>query len=128
MEEAELSIGEVAAQAGVSVSALRYYERIGLLPAAERERGRRRFPAATVRRLGVVATAKRAGLSLAEIRSLLDAVEAGAPLGDSLQGLAERRLPEAEAQVERATWQRDWLAAASACGCASLDDCALLAA
>lgn len=128
MEEANLSIGEVAVQAGVSVSALRYYERIGLLPAAEREQGRRRFPVSIVRRLGIIAAAKRAGLSLAEIRSLLGAVDAGAPLREPLRALAERSLPGAEAQVERAVRQRDWLAAASICGCASLDDCALFAA
>jgi MerR family redox-sensitive transcriptional activator SoxR len=128
MEEASLSIGEVAAQTGVSVSALRYYERIGLLPTAEREQGRRRFPASTVPRLGIVAAAKRAGLSLAEIRSLLGAVDAGAPLGEPLRDLAERSLPEAEARIAEATRQRDWLLAASACRCASVHDCALLAA
>jgi len=128
MEEASLSIGEVAAQAGVSVSALRYYERIGLLPAAEREQGRRRFPVSIVRRLGVIAAAKRAGLSLAEIRSLLGALDAGAPLREPLRALAERALPEAEAQIAAAEGRRQWLLAAGACRCASLDDCALFAA
>ncbi len=128
MEEASLSIGEVAAQAGVSVSALRYYERIGLLPAAEREQGRRRFPASTVRRLGIIAAAKRAGMSLAEIRALLAAVDAGTPLAGPLRALAERSLPNAETQVAEAEGRRDWLLAASACRCASLDDCALFAA
>jgi MerR family redox-sensitive transcriptional activator SoxR len=128
MEEASFSIGEVAAQAGISVSALRYYERIGLLPAAEREQGRRRFPASTVRRLGTIAAAKRAGLSLAEIRSLLSTLDGGALPRESLPALAERRLPEAEPRIAAATRQRDWLLAASACRCASLDDCALLAA
>jgi len=128
MEEATLSIGEVAAQAGVSVSALRYYERIGLLPAAEREQGRRRFPASTVRQLEIVAAAKRAGLSLAEVRSLLAAVAAGAPLREPLQALAMRRLPDAEALVAEAERKRAWLTAASACRCDSLEDCALFAA
>jgi MerR family transcriptional regulator, redox-sensitive transcriptional activator SoxR len=128
MEEVNLSIGEVAAQAGVSVSALRYYERIGLLPAAEREQGRRRFPASTMRRLEILAAAKRAGLSLAEIRSLFDAVDSGAPLREPLRLLAGRALPEVEDQIAEAEGRRDWLLAASACRCGSLEDCALFAA
>jgi MerR family redox-sensitive transcriptional activator SoxR len=125
MEEATLSIGELAARAGVSVSALRYYERIGLLPPAEREQGRRRFPAAAVRRLAAIAAVKRAGLSLADASALLDAVDAGAPLREPLGFLAERSLPAAEAEVARALERRGWLLAASACECESLDSCAL---
>jgi MerR family transcriptional regulator, redox-sensitive transcriptional activator SoxR len=127
MEEATLSIGELAARAGISVSALRYYERIGLLPAAEREQGRRRFPAATVRRLEIIGAAKAAGLSLADVGSLLAAVDAGAPAREPLRALAAQRLPEAEARLARASSARDWLTAASACRCASLEDCALFA-
>ena len=43
MAEAELSIGEVAQQAGINVSAIRFYEREGLLPAADSVSGQRRF-------------------------------------------------------------------------------------
>lgn len=45
MEDATLSIGEVAERAGTSISAIRFYEREGLLPAAERVSGQRRFRA-----------------------------------------------------------------------------------
>ena len=127
-EEATLSIGELAARCGVSISALRYYERIGLLPEAEREHGRRRFPAATVGRLETIAAAKRAGLSLAQAGTLLAAVDAGAPLREPLWLLAEQSLPAAEREAALALERRDWLLAASTCRCASLDACALFAA
>jgi MerR family redox-sensitive transcriptional activator SoxR len=127
MSEAKLSIGEVAEMAGVSVSAIRYYERNGLLPQAERVQRRRRFAASTVRRLAFIAVAKRAGLSLAETKALLTAVDEGVPAHEQLRALAARRLPEVDAEIERARAKRDWLVAAGACGCESLEDCALFA-
>lgn len=125
MEDATLSIGEVAGRAGLNVSAVRYYERRGLLPAAERVSGRRRFPPGTVDRLGIVAVAQRAGFSLDEIRTLLEAADAGAPAHTQLRALAERKLPEVEALIGRAETMRGWLAAASLCECERLDGCAL---
>lgn len=125
MGEAVLSIGEVAERAGTSVSAIRFYEREGLLPAAERVGGQRRFPEGTVRRLRVIDVAKRAGFSLREVGLLLASVDAGAPANEQLQALAARKLPEVDALIARAQGMRDWLTTASACGCDSLDGCAL---
>jgi MerR family redox-sensitive transcriptional activator SoxR len=122
-----LGIGEVAREAGVRVSAIRFYERNGLLPAAEREGGRRRFGADTVRRLQVIGVAKQAGFSLEEIRALLDSIDRGAPAHEELRALAARKLPEVDTLIERARAMRDWLAVASDCGCESLEDCALFA-
>jgi len=122
-----LGIGEVAREAGVSVSAIRFYERNGLLPEAERAGGKRRFDADAVRRLGVIKIAQQAGFSLEEVRALLDSIDAGAPAHEELQALAARKLPEIDALIERARAMRDWLAIASDCGCESLEDCALFA-
>ena len=125
MEETTLGIGEVATQARLSVSAIRFYERNGLLPEAERVGGKRRFGADVVRRLQVIDVAKQAGFSLEEVRTLLDSIDRGAPAHEELQALADRKLPEMDALIERARAMRDWLAVASECGCESLDDCAL---
>jgi MerR family redox-sensitive transcriptional activator SoxR len=125
MKEATLSIGDVAARAGVNVSAIRYYERNGLLPEAERWGGQRRFGEETVRRLGVIDVAKQAGFSLEEVRVLLTAVDEGAPAHEQLQALASRKLPEVESLIARAERMRGWLTVASGCGCESLDTCAL---
>ena len=127
MTEATLGIGEVAKEASVSVSAIRFYEREGLLREVERVGGKRRFGADTVRRLGVIDVAKQAGFSLDEVRALLDSIDQGAPAHQELQALAARKLPEMDALIERARAMRNWLAVASDCGCESLEDCALFA-
>lgn len=125
MTDTTLTIGQVAAAAGVNVSAIRYYERNGLVPEPERVSGQRRYTDETVRRLGIIDTAKRAGFSLDEVRLLLDSVDEGAPAHRQLHALAERKLPEVEALVARAQAMRRWLLAATACGCDALDSCAL---
>jgi DNA-binding transcriptional MerR regulator len=64
-------IGEIAAEAGVSVDAVRYYERIGLLPTAPRTSGGvRRYPHDAVDRIRFVKQAQGNGFTLAEIREL----------------------------------------------------------
>lgn len=128
MAEATLSIGQLADRAGISVSAIRYYERHGLLPVPERESGRRRYTAEAVGRLGTIAVAKRAGFSLAEVRTLLDSVDAGQPAHEELRALADRKLPEVEALIEEAEAMRGWLTAASDCDCETLEACALFEA
>lgn len=128
MAEAELSIGEVAERAGVSISAIRFYEREGLLPRPERVSGRRRFPEGTVQRLGIVDVAKQAGFSLDEIRTLLRATDRGAPAHEHLRALAAQKLPEVEALIQRAETMRGWLVAAGSCECDSLEGCALFTA
>src|SRR2546429_2714974 len=66
-----LAIGEVARAAGVQASAIRYYERRGLLPAPARSGGKRRYDARVLQRLRVIEVAKQAGFSLRQIRRLL---------------------------------------------------------
>lgn len=65
-------IGEVAQRAGISVPAVRYYERLGLLATAQRSGGgNRRYPVETVERIRFVKQAQANGLTLAEIRELV---------------------------------------------------------
>lgn len=125
--DATLSIGEVARRAGLNVSAIRFYEREGLLPESERAGGRRRFGEDTVRRLGIIAVAKRAGFSLGEIRVLLSSADRGAPAHEQLQALASRKLPELDALAARLQAMRGWLAVATQCECETLESCALFA-
>ncbi|MGI8593405.1 MAG: MerR family transcriptional regulator [Solirubrobacteraceae bacterium] len=118
-----MRIGDVAAKAGISPSAVRYYERIGLLSKAERVAGQRVFDPSVLRRLTLIDVSQRAGLSLDEIRDLL---EAGSdPVSTRLQEIATRKLPEVDALVRRAEAMRDWLRAAECCTCESVDECAL---
>lgn len=126
MPDAVLTIGEVARKAGMNASAIRYYERIGVLPAPDRVSGQRRYRPETVQRLGVIAIAKQAGFTLAETRALL-AADADRAAHAELQGLAARKLPELDALIARAQTMRDWLQVARGCTCETLDVCDLFA-
>ena len=65
-------IGAVAAAAGLTPDAVRYYERLGLLPKPPRTAGRfRMYPTETVARLRFIRQAQGLGLELREIRELL---------------------------------------------------------
>jgi MerR family transcriptional regulator, redox-sensitive transcriptional activator SoxR len=123
MSDAAMRIGEVAQRASVRTSLIRYYERIGLLPAPERVSGQRRYDASALRRLAVIDVAQRAGLSLDEIRELVHA--GNEPMSDRLRELAQRRLPEIDALIDRAQRVRGWLETATGCDCPTIDDCAL---
>lgn len=68
-----MTIGEVARRTGKPASTIRHYEELGLVAAPKRISGRRRYPTEIVRELAIIETAQRAGLSLEEIRLLLQA-------------------------------------------------------
>lgn len=120
-----LTIGQLARRAGLNPSAIRYYERAGVLPEPDRVSGQRRYTVATLSRLGVIDVVKRAGFSLDEIRVLLQSTDDGAPAHEQLTELAGRKLPEVDALIERAQTVRAWLATAASCGCDSFDVCGL---
>ena len=122
---AALTIGAVAKMAGKRPSSIRYYEQIGLLPAPPRVGGRRVYGTDTVRTLAVIETSQRAGLSLEEIKSLLAASPDDAAAIERLRQVAERKLPEITALIERSQLVRDWLECAARCECPSLDQCLL---
>ena len=120
-----LTIGEVAQRAQKRPSAIRYYEEIGLLPEPIRISGRRHYSRETIRRLAVIETGQRAGLTLDEIKLLLDASANDKDAIDRLREVAERKLPEIRALIERTEYVKSWLEAAAVCRCPSLDDCPL---
>jgi MerR family transcriptional regulator, redox-sensitive transcriptional activator SoxR len=128
VDNTSLTIGQVARQVGLKTSAIRYYESVGVLPPPERTSGQRRYTAETVRRLQVINIAKRAGFSLDEARVLLATDGSGAPAYEQVRELAQRKLPEVDALIERAQAMRRWLSTATGCGCETLDVCALFEA
>ena len=123
-DETNLTIGEVARGAGVRPSAIRYYERVGVLPPADRVSGQRRYSDDTIERLGLIAAAKQAGFSLDEIAELLRSSDEGRA-SERLREMADRKLPEVEALILRAERMKRWLELASTCGCSTLEACAL---
>lgn len=101
--EALLKISEAARLAGVPAKTLRYYEGIGLLsPAKRTEPGYRLYGWRELEQIEFVRRAKLMGLSLGEIRSLVQTAEDGIPSGvfQRLDGLLERSLEETERKIE----------------------------
>jgi MerR family redox-sensitive transcriptional activator SoxR len=124
-DHATLTIGQVAQRLGLTTSAIRYYERVGVLPAPDREHGHRRYGPDAIRRLEVLDVAKRAGFSLDEARLLIERSDAGSPAFESMRELATRKLPDVEALIARAEEMRSWLLTATDCSCQTLDVCGL---
>jgi MerR family transcriptional regulator, copper efflux regulator len=94
-----ITIGKAAAQAGVRIDTVRYYEKVGLLRRARRSAGGyRHYSEEDVARLQFIRRAKHLGFSLEEIAALLAISEAA---GDrrTVKALAERRLAEVEAKL-----------------------------
>jgi MerR family transcriptional regulator, redox-sensitive transcriptional activator SoxR len=123
--EAPLTIGQVAQRAGIRVSHIRYYEEVGVLPEAERVSGQRRYGEDVLHRLSIIDVAQRAGLTLDEIRYLTGPDNCGGDASVRIRELAERKLPDLDALIERARAVRRWLEIAQGCDCASVDVCAL---
>jgi DNA-binding transcriptional MerR regulator len=83
----------------VNPSAIRYYERVGVLPKPDRLGGHRRYTPETVRQLQVVDLAKSAGFTLDQVKELL---KSDRPR-DVLSTMSERKLPAVQALAERAS-------------------------
>jgi MerR family redox-sensitive transcriptional activator SoxR len=110
MTEALMTIGEVADQAGVAPSTIRYYERRGLLSADARRSGQRRYRDATLRRLVFIGMLQDAGLALDEIAGVLDAKSVS-----EWKAIARTRLAALDEEIERLQLAREYLAGALLC-------------
>ena len=114
-----MPIGELARHASLRTSAVRYYERLGLLPAPARTNGRRRYGEETLDRLRVIGFARAAGFSLREIRQLF----AGKPYSRRLRDLATGKIDELEGTITRARAMQSLLRAALRCECLTIEEC-----
>ncbi len=117
-----LTIGQVASQAGLRASAIRYYEAQGLLPAPSRKSGKRMYDESILERLAVIALAKVAGLDLEEIRAVLSSVGKGQPAA-AWRTVAEAKQVEIDGQMRRLARMKDVLASLAGCTCATLEEC-----
>ena len=110
MDEPSMSIGEVARRAGVATSAVRYYERRGLLTADARRSGQRRYSEHTLRHLIFIGMLQDAGLTLDEIGGVLEA-----PVVHEWKAIAARRLELLDEEIRRLEQARDYLKGALLC-------------
>jgi len=105
-----LTIGEVARRARVATSAVRFYERRGLLQPDGRQSGQRRYRCDTLRRLVFIGMLQDAGLALDDIAGVL-----GAESVHDWKAIAARRLDALDAEIERLQRARSYLAGALLC-------------
>lgn len=118
-----LSISEVAQQAGLRTSALRYYEQIGILPPAERIGGQRRYDSTALQRLAVIQRARQTGFTLEEIRQLFFGFRNNTPASKRWQRLSRRKLKELAEQADQIKTMQRLLHKLEGCRCGALEEC-----
>lgn len=121
-----ITIGQLAERAGVSVSALRFYEAKGLIQAFRDRGGRRRFLRADTRRIAFILIAQQLGLSIAEIGAALgDLPNVRTPTARDWARISALIRERIDGQIAALSRTRDLLDGCIGCGCLSLDRCAL---
>jgi MerR family transcriptional regulator, redox-sensitive transcriptional activator SoxR len=121
-----LTIGEVAHRSGLPPSALRYYEREGLLRTTRTSGGQRRYERSVLRRLAFIRAARTIGIGLDEVRDHLDTLPDGrTPTKADWAKLSRSWRSRLDDQIEALVALRDGLESCIGCGCLSLQRCRL---
>ena len=123
----ELSIGEVSARSGVAQSALRFYERQGLIAATRTDGNQRRYERSVLRRVALIQAGRAAGVTLAEINAALARLPTNrTPSRRDWERLSNRWRDDLDARIETLQALRGRLTTCIGCGCLSIDKCDLL--
>ena len=113
-------------RSGVSASALRFYERMGLITAARTDGNQRRYQSVTLRRVAVIQAGKAAGIPLEEIRSALNTLpNEKAPTKRDWERLSRRWHADIADHIVTLEALQTRLTGCIGCGCLSLRTCAL---
>jgi len=124
---AELTIGELSTRSGASASALRFYERQGLISSHRTSGNQRRYERVTLRRVALVQAGKAAGVSLGRIRAALDTLPPGrTPTKRDWERLSRGWARQLDERIETLQAIRGRLTTCIGCGCLSLRTCGLL--
>jgi len=118
-----LTIGEVAERTGIAASALRYYEREGLIPRADRRGGKRVYGGDILDRLALIGACKGAGFTVAEMKALIRGVGRRTPPGPRWRKLAAEKLTELDARIAEVERMKRVLEAITRCDCPTLAEC-----
>jgi MerR family transcriptional regulator, redox-sensitive transcriptional activator SoxR len=126
VEQGELSVGELAARSGLSVSALHFYERQGLISSRRTSGNQRRYRRDMLRRVALIRAAQRVGIPLAEIRAALAKLPNGrTPTRSDWERLSRGWRADLDERIHRLRQLRDQFTDCIGCGCLSIDRCAL---
>lgn len=120
----QLTISQVARQIRLRPSAIRYYERIGLLPTAQRLGGQRRYDSTVLYRLAIIQRARQLGFTLSEIRHLFFGFRDVTRASERWQALSQRKLAELDHLMDAIKTVRALLKKLmTKCQCDTLDQC-----
>ena len=125
MAEQSLTIGQVADRVGVATSTLRYYDRAGLLPPAERVNGQRRYGPEAVELLLLIRFCQKVGFSLSEVGTLLTSASAK-QAKESWRDLVDAKLDQVDRLIAQAVAVRGVLQESRECDCVALDRCSFV--
>lgn len=121
-----MSIGAVAERTGLAVSAIRFYESIGLVSSERASSGHRRFRRSAMRRLSFIRICQRLGYSLDEIKEQLASLpDKRTPTERDWNRMAAGFAAEIDQRIADLTLLRAKLDDCIGCGCLSLDSCAI---
>lgn len=122
----EITIGTLSRRTGIAVSALRYYETLGILTPNRTAGGQRRYPRSDIRKVSFLIAAQKFGFSLPQIAETLAGLPNGrAPNAKDWADISQDFKAELDTQIARLTKLRNNLDGCIGCGCLSLDTCAL---
>ncbi|HEV2491327.1 MAG TPA: MerR family transcriptional regulator [Candidatus Acidoferrales bacterium] len=120
----QLTISEVARQVGLQASAIRYYERIGLLPPAQRMSGQRRYDTTALYRLAIIQWGRQLGFTLEEIRQLFFGFRNVTRASERWRTLSRKKVAELDGLMDRIKTMRRLLTKMMRdCRCVTLEQC-----
>jgi len=121
-----LTVGEVARRSGVTVSALHFYEKEGLIRSMRTSGNQRRYARETLRRVSFVRAAQQVGISLAEVAVALQSLPDGrTPTREDWTRLSSAWRVQLDGKIRQLKLLRDNLDDCIGCGCLSIDRCRL---
>ncbi len=126
MVDKTIAIGELARRTGLAVSAIRFYEELGLVHPERNAGGQRRFLKSDIRRLSFVIIAQQLGFSLDQICDQFERLpDARTPNARDWQKISRGFRAELDQKIDALTRLRDNLDGCIGCGCLSLAKCKL---
>ena len=118
-----MTIGEVSRQTGLRASAIRYYEKAGLIPKPVRAAGRRQYDGSVLEILAVLEHAKACGFTLEETRQLFQGFRNEPRLSDRWRTIARKKIEELKALTARIAVMLQLLERIQSCQCLDLHQC-----
>ncbi|RBY79353.1 redox-sensitive transcriptional activator SoxR [Blastococcus sp. TF02-09] len=123
----ELTVGQLAARGGVTVSALHFFERVGLLTSTRTAGNQRRYRRDTLRRIALIRVAQRTGIPLKEVAEVLAVLpQQRTPTREDWAQLSQSWQARLDQRIRRLQQLRNEFTDCIGCGCLSIDRCLLV--